>query len=137
MITMATSSKYPPNYSIPPLTVNRRAIFTIFRLTIPQRSSILRAQPKEAGPSMAYTEQQVRDLIQRGENDQVELKADVRDAALLARIISGFANGSGGIILIGAQSPQNIPGCDRSQLVETYEAARKQLNQTQVGSLDF
>lgn len=86
---------------------------------------------------MAYTEQQVRDIIQRGETDQVELKAEVRDAGLLSRIISGFANGSGGVIVIGAQSPNHIPGCDRKQLTPIYDAARKQLNQTQVGSLEF
>ena len=86
---------------------------------------------------MAYTAQQVRDLIHRGETDQVELKAEVRDAGLLARIISGFANGSGGVIVIGAQSPENIPGCERKALTTVYDAARKQLNQTQVGSLEF
>ncbi len=86
---------------------------------------------------MAYSEQQVRDLIHRGETDQVELKADVRDAGLLSRIISGFANGSGGVIVIGAQSPEIIPGCDRKALATVYDAARKQLNQTQVGSLEF
>ena len=86
---------------------------------------------------MAYTEQQVRDIIQRGETDQVELKAEVRDAGLLSRIISGFANGSGGLIVIGAQSPGHIHGCDRKQLTPVYDAARKQLNQTQVGSLEF
>jgi predicted HTH transcriptional regulator len=86
---------------------------------------------------MAYTAQQVRDIIHRGETDQVELKAEVRDAGLLSRIISGFANSNGGLIVIGAQSPEAIHGCDRAQLVETYEAARKQLNQTHVGSLDF
>ena len=48
---------------------------------------------------MAYTEQEVRDIIKRGETDQVELKAEVRDAGLLSRIISGFANGSGGVIV--------------------------------------
>jgi predicted HTH transcriptional regulator len=86
---------------------------------------------------MAYTEQQVRDIIQRGETDQVELKAEVRDAGLLSRIISGFANGSGGVIVIGAQPPDQIHGCDRKALTAVYDAARKQLNQTQVGSLDF
>jgi predicted HTH transcriptional regulator len=86
---------------------------------------------------MAYTEQQVRDIIQRGETDQVELKVEVRDPGLLSRIISGFANGSGGVIVIGAQSPDHIPGCDRKQLTNVYDAARKQLNQTQVGSLEF
>lgn len=86
---------------------------------------------------MAYTEQQVRDIIQRGETDQVELKAEVRDAGLLSRIISGFANGSGGVIVIGAQSPNHIPGCDRKQLTSIYDAARKQLNQAQIGSLEF
>jgi predicted HTH transcriptional regulator len=86
---------------------------------------------------MAYTEQQVRDIIQRGETDQVELKAEVRDAGLLSRIISGFANGSGGLIVIGAQSPGHITGCDRKQLTPVYDAARKQLSQTQVGSLEF
>jgi predicted HTH transcriptional regulator len=86
---------------------------------------------------MAYTEQQVRDIIQRGETDQVELKAEVRDPGLLSRIISGFANGSGGVIVIGAQSPNHIHGCDRKQLVPIYDAARKQLNQTQIGSLEF
>ncbi len=86
---------------------------------------------------MAYTEQQVRDIIQHGETDQVELKAEVRDAGLLSRIISGFANGSGGVVVIGAQSPHHIPGCDRKALSTVYDAARKQLNQTQVGALEF
>jgi predicted HTH transcriptional regulator len=86
---------------------------------------------------MAYTEQQVRDIIQRGETDQVELKVEVRDPGLLSRIISGFANGSGGVIVIGAQSPSHIPGCDRKALTAVYDAARKQLSQTQVGSLEF
>src|SRR5260221_12736962 len=86
---------------------------------------------------MSYTEQQIRDIIQRGETDHVELKAEVRDAGLLSRIISGFANSSGGLIVIGAHSPAHIPGCDRKELAAAYDAPRKQLNQTQVGSLEL
>ena len=87
--------------------------------------------------AMAYTAQQIRDIITRGETDQVELKADLRDPGLLSRIISGFANSSGGLIVVGAQAPTHISGCDRQQLSDAYAAARKQLNLGQGTTLEF
>jgi predicted HTH transcriptional regulator len=86
---------------------------------------------------MAHTEQQVRDIINRGESDRVELKADIRDPNQLSRIISGLANSNGGVVLVGAQTPDQIPGCQRVQLTATYDAACKQLNRKPNGSLEF
>ena len=86
---------------------------------------------------MAYTEQQVREILKQGETDQVELKADVRDPGHLSRIISGFANSNGGLVVVGAQSPGHLPGCDRQHLSSVYDSARKQLNRTQISTLDF
>jgi predicted HTH transcriptional regulator len=87
--------------------------------------------------TVAYTEQQVRDILNRGETDQVELKSEVREPGQLSRIISGLANSKGGLVVVGAHSPSQIPGCDCQQLTGVYGSACKQLNRPQVSSLDF
>ncbi len=85
---------------------------------------------------MAYTEQQVRDIIQRGETDQVELKAEVRDPFLLS-------------LHLGLRQRQRRCDRHRGAILQPHPWLRPQsahgrlrrraqlVGQTQVGSLEF
>lgn len=73
-------------------------------------------------------EQAVRELIRQGENIQLEKKAVVPSVLGLAQLICGFANTSGGTIIVGVQEPDRIVGCDWRTLSQIFERALKQLN---------
>ena len=49
------------------------------------------------------SEAAVRQAIQAGEGPQVELTANVPSAHDIGRLISGFANASGGLIIVGVR----------------------------------
>jgi predicted HTH transcriptional regulator len=50
------------------------------------------------------------DLIVQGENERLELRVAVPPPERLARLISAFANGSGGYIAIGVMEPDRVVG---------------------------
>ena len=54
----------------------------------------------------------IRDLVGLGETESVEFKVGTVSPAMLARVVSAFANTSGGKILIGVDERRGIVGCD-------------------------
>lgn len=74
------------------------------------------------------SEQSVRELIRRGESVALELKTSVPSVLGLAQLVCGFANTSGGTIIIGVQEPDRIVGCDWPTLSRVLDRALTQLN---------
>ena len=64
--------------------------------------------------------EQIKQLIEQGENSAVEFKSSERPERL-AREIVAFANSSGGTILIGVEDSGKITGVDQHQ-TETWVA---------------
>lgn len=69
------------------------------------------------------TPDQLQDFLQRGESDTAEFKTQVREPALLARIIAGFANNRGGTILIGVHELQGVVGTNTRLARSVFGAA--------------
>ncbi|NQU65510.1 MAG: ATP-binding protein [SAR324 cluster bacterium] len=61
-------------------------------------------------PECKLTPDQLQGFLQRGESDTVEFKTRIREPAILARIIAGFANNRGGTIFIGIHELQGVVG---------------------------
>ncbi|ADG66195.1 AAA-4 family protein [Planctopirus limnophila DSM 3776] len=73
-------------------------------------------------------EQSLLALIRKGESVELELKTTVPSPTALAQLISGFANASGGTIIIGVQEPDTVVGCDWQTVSRAFERAQQQLN---------
>ena len=65
--------------------------------------------------------EQIKQLIEQGENSAVEFKSSEVRPESLAREIVAFANSSGGTILIGVEDSGKITGVDQHQ-TETWVA---------------
>lgn len=74
------------------------------------------------------SEKSVRSLIGKGESVELELKTSVPSVLGLAQLVCGFANTSGGTIIVGVQEPDRIVGCDWLTLSRVFDRALKQLN---------
>jgi len=70
-----------------------------------------------------YTAEQVRALIAAGESQTVELKAQLREARILARLISAFGNARGGVVLVGVGDQGEILGTDLEEVRHTFHRA--------------
>ena len=69
------------------------------------------------------TPDQLQEFLRRGESDTAEFKTQVREPALLARIIAGFANNRGGTILIGIHELQGVVGTNTKLARSVFGAA--------------
>ena len=56
--------------------------------------------------------EELRSLVGRGENDKLELKAEVPHPQLIARYVASLANTRGGQIVFGVQEPIKLVGVD-------------------------
>ncbi|MDI3311376.1 MAG: putative DNA binding domain-containing protein, partial [Thermoanaerobacterium sp.] len=65
------------------------------------------------------TVEEVKNIIQNGENSYIEFKEEEIKAKDLAEEIVAFSNSEGGIILIGVDDEGNIKGIKNSKLEET------------------
>ncbi len=63
-------------------------------------------------------QQLIRDLIQQGESEQLELKADVRNE-VIAKTICGFLNGEGGQVVVGVTDKGKVVGVSNAEKIET------------------
>lgn len=61
------------------------------------------------------TSADVLSLVQRGEGPTVEFKVNTPLPENLARLISAFANGEGGVIIVGVREPNFIAGTDAAR----------------------
>jgi len=70
----------------------------------------------------------VRRFLRQGEGNTVEFKTQLRDPALMARLIAAFANAMGGSILVGISEPAAVVGVSVAAVAKTLEEARKHLH---------
>ncbi len=73
-------------------------------------------------------EAQLSELILQPESLTLELKSDVSDPWILARLISGFANAHGGKIIVGVRESGQVLGCDIKRLQQVLSAALQRIN---------
>jgi len=62
------------------------------------------------GVVIGIPEYEIRELIRRGETENVEFKEDIGKSEEFAETVVAFANGKGGIILLGVDDHANIVG---------------------------
>jgi len=62
------------------------------------------------GVVIGIPEYEIRELIRRGETETVEFKEDIGKSEEFAETVVAFANGKGGIILLGVDDHANIVG---------------------------
>ncbi len=77
----------------------------------------------------------VRRSLRQGEGNTVEFKTQLRDPALMARLIAAFANALGGSILIGISDSAAVVGASVAAVAETLDEARKHLHPSVPASL--
>lgn len=58
------------------------------------------------------TPDQIQPLLRIGESSTIEFKANTPAPAVLARILSSFANADGGTVIVGVREPNAILGTD-------------------------
>jgi predicted HTH transcriptional regulator len=80
------------------------------------------------GDFRSYTEDDVQRFLRQGEGATVELKTNIPEPRVIARHIAGFANSTGGVILLGVDERGEIVGCDVASANRLYQAALKRLN---------
>jgi len=73
------------------------------------------------------SEEDLRRFLRQGEGSTVEFKTQLRDPALMARLIAAFANAMGGSILIGVREPAAVVGTSMTVVSKTLEEAQKHL----------
>ncbi len=76
---------------------------------------------------MATSPEMVRALLLQGEGPSVEFKATLRDPGALARLMSGFANADGGVILVGVEDGGLPIGADIDQVAKVFHLALARL----------
>lgn len=75
----------------------------------------------------------IRELANLGETEGVEFKVGTVNPTALARVVSAFANASGGKILVGIDERHGIVGCDSDRLRRAFDATQRQVK----GSVDM
>ncbi|MGM0655555.1 MAG: AlbA family DNA-binding domain-containing protein [Thermodesulfobacteriota bacterium] len=80
---------------------------------------------------------EIRELAAIGETEEIEFKVGSVHPQALSRVVSAFANGIGGKILVGVDEKNGIVGCDRDKLRRVFEATQRQIKGSVDISLDF
>ncbi|PKP29481.1 MAG: ATP-binding protein, partial [Bacteroidetes bacterium HGW-Bacteroidetes-17] len=65
----------------------------------------------------------IKDLIARGEHQQLDFKFEITDSKKIARTLSAFSNTDGGTLLIGVKDNGSITGINSSEEYHMLEAA--------------
>ncbi len=66
-------------------------------------------------------------LVSQGEGETLELRTAIPNPEHLARLIAGFANASGGVILLGVREDGSISGVLASEAEKAFAAALEQM----------
>lgn len=70
---------------------------------------------------------EITKLIQQGDNDQLEFRRHSGGPNLLSKLISSFANASGGKLIIGVDEKGKISGCKKESIMDTFNKAKEKL----------
>ncbi|MBU3155672.1 putative DNA binding domain-containing protein [Clostridium estertheticum] len=76
-------------------------------------------------------------LISKGDSDRVEFRNHSGGPNLLGKIISSFANASGGKLILGVNNKGKINGCNKNDVMETFNKAKGKLIPCPIVSIEF
>ncbi|MBU3075043.1 AlbA family DNA-binding domain-containing protein [Clostridium estertheticum] len=80
---------------------------------------------------------EIVNLISKGDSDRVEFRNHSGGPNLLGKIISSFANASGGKLILGVNNKGKISGCNKNDVMETYNKAKEKLIPCPNVSIEF
>jgi len=90
---------------------------------------------------MSNKEENLKDeivkLISLGDNEKVEFRRNSGGPNLLSKIVSSFANASGGKLIVGVDNKGRIVGCKKDDVIETFNKAKEKLIPCPIVLLDF
>lgn len=77
---------------------------------------------------MPLTPDDIDAFLREGEGARVEFKRDLHQPRILIKLISAFANGDGGTIIIGVEEPDQIVGTDTRSIRTLLDQALTRLD---------
>ncbi|GCD12676.1 AlbA family DNA-binding domain-containing protein [Clostridium tagluense] len=81
--------------------------------------------------------EEIVNLISKGDNDRVEFRHNTGGPSLLGKIISSFANASGGRLILGVNNKGRIFGCKKEDVMETFNKSKEKLIPCPIVSIEF
>ena len=75
-----------------------------------------------------HTPQSIALLLKQGEGQALEFKVNTPHPENLSRLISGFANTSGGTVVVGVREPETILGTDVARFEKFVQLAKARLH---------
>ncbi|MCB2297569.1 AlbA family DNA-binding domain-containing protein [Clostridium tagluense] len=75
--------------------------------------------------------------MSKGDNDRVECRHHSGGPSLLGKIISTFANASGGRLILGVNNKGRIFGCKKEDVMETFNKSKEKLIPCPIVSIEF
>ncbi|MBZ9686941.1 ATP-binding protein [Clostridium estertheticum] len=81
--------------------------------------------------------EEIVNLINQGDNDRVEFRHHSGGPNLLGKIISSFANASGGRLILGVNNKGRIVGCKKDDVMETFNKSKEKLIPCPIVSIEF
>ena len=76
---------------------------------------------------LMHTPQDITRLLAQGEGPTLEFKVSTPLPESLARLISSFANASGGTVVVGVREPSTVAGTDIARFERLIQRARERL----------
>ncbi|MBZ9633589.1 helix-turn-helix domain-containing protein [Clostridium sp. FP1] len=81
--------------------------------------------------------EEIVNLISKGDNDRVGFRHHSGGPSLLGKIISSFANASGGRLILGVNNKGKIFGCKKEDVMETFNKSKEKLIPCPIVSIEF
>lgn len=81
--------------------------------------------------------EEIVNIISQGQNDRVEFRNHSGGPNLLGKIISSFANSSGGKLILGVNNKGKIIGCKKDDVMDTFNKAKEKLIPCPIVSIEF
>jgi hypothetical protein len=81
--------------------------------------------------------EEIVNLISQGDNDRIEFRHHSGGPNLLGKIISSFANASGGKLILGVNNKGRIVGCKQDDVMDTFSKAKGKLIPCPMVSIEF
>lgn len=81
--------------------------------------------------------EEIVNLISQGDNDRIEFRHHSGGPNLLGKIISSFANASGGKLILGVNNKGKIVGCKKGDVMDTFNKSKEKLIPCPIVSIEF